>query len=135
MFCVISVMTALAQSSEIFGSAIFGSVIQMSYCKHNFYHLSMTIVNYRMVLTSAELTAVVSTLQNLLAYLFPILRVSALILFLNWHISNCYTPNSNSSILGYFFLCFFLGLSCTLHLRCDRKQGHPSQGICSKAIP
>ena len=46
-----------------------------------------------------------------------------------------YTPNSNSSMLGYFFLRFFLGLSCTLHLRCDKKQGHPSQGICSKAIP
>lgn len=46
-----------------------------------------------------------------------------------------YTPNSYSSMLGYFFLRFFFGLSCTLHLRCDKKQGHPSQGICFRAIP
>ena len=78
-------MAALAQSSEIFGSAIFGSMIQMSYRKHNFYHLSMAIVHYRMVLTSAELTSVVCSLQNLLAYLFPILRVSSLVFWFDWH--------------------------------------------------
>lgn len=85
MLCVISVMAALAQSSEIFGSAIFGSMIYVGYCKHNLYHLSMTIVNYRMVLTSTELTAVVCTLKNLLTYLFPILRVSSLIFWFDWH--------------------------------------------------
>ena len=43
MLCVISVMAALAQSSEIFGSAIFWSMIQMCNSKHNLNNLSMTI--------------------------------------------------------------------------------------------
>lgn len=54
MFSIISVMTALAQSYEIFGSTIFRSMIQMSDCKHNFYHLPMTIIHYRMVLTTTS---------------------------------------------------------------------------------
>lgn len=47
----------------------------MRYCKDNLNHLPMSIVHYRMILTTAELAAVVSTLQNMLAYLFPIIRV------------------------------------------------------------
>ena len=97
MLCIISVMAALAQSSEIFGSAIFGCMIQMSYRKNNFYHLPMAIVHYRMVLTSAELTSVVCSLQNLLAYLIPILRISSLVFWFDWH--------------GFYYFCLPLGLT------------------------
>lgn len=114
-------MTALAQGSKILRTAIFGSMVQMSYCKDNLNHLPMTIVYYRMVLTSAELTAIACTLQNLLAYLFPILRVSPLVLWFDWHISISvflYNSNSNSSMLGNLPLRFFV--LATPHLRLDR---------------
>ena len=85
----------------------------------------MTIVNYRMVLTTAELTAVVCTLQNLLAYLFPILRVSSLVLWFNWHISIslvCLTSSMYLFSLVHFLfalgipvpLCRQLHRSCTV---------------------
>ena len=67
-------------------------MIQMSYCKHNFYHLSMTIVYHRMILTTTELTTVVCALQNLLTYLFPILRVSSLVFWFDWHLSISLNP-------------------------------------------
>ena len=60
-------------------------MVQMGYRKNNLNHLSMFVFHHRMVLTSAELTAIIGTLQNLHTYLFPILRISILILSLNWH--------------------------------------------------
>lgn len=62
MFCVISVMATLAQGSEIFWSAIFGSMIKMCDCEHNLNHLALFVLRHRMVLTPAELTAVICPL-------------------------------------------------------------------------
>ena len=62
MLCVISVMTTLAQGSEIFGTAIFRSVVKVCDCKDNLNHLALFVLRHRMVLTPAELTAVICPL-------------------------------------------------------------------------
>ena len=62
MFCVISIMTTLAKSSEVLGTAIFGSMVKVCDCKHNLNHLALFVLRHRMVLTPAELTAVICPL-------------------------------------------------------------------------
>lgn len=62
MACVISVMATLTQGSEIFGTAIFGSMVKVCYCKDNLNHLALFVLLHRMVLTPAEFTAVICPL-------------------------------------------------------------------------
>jgi hypothetical protein len=57
----------------------------MGYGEHNLNHLAVTIIYNRMVLTSAELTAVVCTLEYLQAYFTPVLGISISILRAYWH--------------------------------------------------
>lgn len=58
------------------------NIVEVSYCQHNF----TSILADCIVLYSAELAAVIGSLQNPLPYLLPILRVSAFVFGLNWHI-------------------------------------------------
>lgn len=60
-------------------------MIKMGYGEHHLNHLTVTIIYNGMVLTSAELTAVVGTLKYLLAYFTPVLGVSVSILRAYWH--------------------------------------------------
>lgn len=62
MLCVILIVTTLTESTEVFWSAVFGRMIEVGYCKHNLYHLSLVVLYYRMVQTPAELATVISTL-------------------------------------------------------------------------
>lgn len=58
------------------------NIVEVSYCQYNF----AAILADCIVLYSAELAPVVSSLQNPLPYLLPILRVSSFVFRFNWHI-------------------------------------------------
>lgn len=99
MLCVIPIVARLAQGSEIFWSAIFGDMVEVGNCKHNLNHLTLSIGYYRMILSTAELAAIVSPLQDLFTYLLPVLWIAALIFRSYRH--------------GLFsFQCFLHTLSC-----------------------
>lgn len=85
MLRIIPIVACLAQGSEVFGSAIFGDMVEVSYRKHNLNQLSLPIGYYGMIFPTTELAAVVSSFKYLLTYLLPVLRVSVSIFGSDWH--------------------------------------------------
>ena len=82
MFGIVPVVTSLAECSKILRITILGCVVEVSNREDYPYPLLLA-VNHTytivMVLNSAELTTVVSSLQDLHSYILPIRRISFLI--------------------------------------------------------
>ena len=98
-FCVILIMTSLAQSFEVFIRAIFYDLVHVRDCQHNICFLAcLGVETVCMVLNTTKLAPVVGSLQYLRPYILPVLRVSSLVFGFNRHVCQTST-NSPSAIL------------------------------------
>ena len=100
VLCIISVVTPLTQGSQIIVRAVFGGVVEVCYRQDDICVLArLRIIAVCVVLHSAELAAVLCSLQYPFPYLFPVIRVSWLVLRLYRHFRFCCkdTPHSRAS--------------------------------------
>lgn len=101
VLCIISVVTPLTQGSQIIVRAVFGSVVEVCYRQDDVcVLLCLRIMAVCVVFHSTELAAVVRTLQYPFPYLFPVLRVSGLVLRLYRHFCFCYKGTPRSRVSG-----------------------------------
>lgn len=85
MFGIVPVVTSLAESAKILRIAILGSMVEVSDGENNlnrfweFPILCACLWHIAIILNSAELATVVSSLQDLHSYILPIRRISFLV--------------------------------------------------------
>ena len=83
---IIAVMTPLAQSTKILWVTILWLMIEVCHRQNDICKFpSLLIPTVRMILYTTELTAVFCSLQYGCSYLFPVGRITALVLWSYWH--------------------------------------------------
>ena len=86
MLGIISIVACLAEGTQVFRVAVLRRVVEVCNSEHHLHRLARLLIHeVGMILLSAELAAIVSTLKNGGSYVFPILRVSFFVFWLNWH--------------------------------------------------
>ena len=80
-------MAFLTQRTEVGRVTVLRRVVKVGNSQHHLDHLpGLFIPEVGVILLSAELTAVIGSLQYGCSYLFPVGRITALILWSYWHI-------------------------------------------------
>ena len=87
MLGIISVVTCLAEGTQVLRFAVLRCMVEVCNSEHNLHHLTRFLVHkVGVVFLSAELTAVASTFKNGGSYILPVLRISLFVFWFNRHI-------------------------------------------------
>lgn len=114
VLCIIAVMALLAQSTKIIWVTILWLMVEMGYCQNYMSKFTCLLIpTVGVILNATELTAVIGSLQYGCSYLFPVGRITALILWSYWHIISflCHTTT-----LSVWYVHLRLSLSQTIKL-------------------
>ena len=86
MLGIISIVTCLAKGTQVFRFTVFWCMVEVRNGEHHLHRLARLLIHkVGMILLSAELTAIVSTLKNGSSYVFPILGISVFVFWFNRH--------------------------------------------------